>query len=36
MVRKGESPYNITQEGKTGWLLDALNCRPEGLFVKHN
>ena len=36
MARKGESPYNIKQEGKFGWLRTAhLNCSPGGTFVKH-
>ena len=37
MVRKGESPYDIKQEGKIGWLWTAhLNCSPGGTFVKHS
>ena len=37
MARKGESPYNIKQEGKFGWLWTAhLNCSPGGTFVKHS
>ena len=37
MAGKGESPYNIKQEGKFGWLWTAhLNCSPGGTFVKHS
>ena len=37
MAGYGESPYNIKQEGKSGWLWEAhLNCNPGGLFVNHN
>ena len=37
MAGKGESLYNIKQEGKFGWLwTDHLNCSPGGAFVKHN
>ena len=35
MAGKGESPYNIKQEGKFGWLWTAhLNGSPGGTFVK--
>ena len=34
-ARKGESPYNIKQEGKFVWFWTAhLNCSPGGTFVK--
>ena len=37
MAGKGESPYNIKQEGKFGWLWTAhLNCSSRGTFVKHS
>ena len=37
MAGKGESPYNIKQEGKSGLFLDAhLNRSTGGLFDKHN
>ena len=37
MAGKGESPYNIKQEGKFRWLWTAhLNCSPGGTFVKHS
>ena len=33
MAQKGDSPYNIKQEDKSGWLWDAhKNRSPGGLF----
>ena len=37
MAGKGESPYSIKQEGKIGWLWNALlNHGPGSTFVKHS